>query len=517
CPRARGHPRNRADHPRPRANAVGDARHPDHLRHARAGPGEHEGGRGRRHRGPRASTAGGGGAGPRARAAARQRERHGPGAGPHHAARRGARPAAGQQSGRGHQDHVRRLRTGHPRGAQTGPGARPRPRGPQVDARDRRRAGDPGGAARALPVVQGGPQDRRPQDRGTRARDHPAGGHARRRPPGRGGRGRDRRAEPHDPSGLRQGCRDQRATARSGAEPAGARLTGRPHAAGPCRPQEGARRLGLDLRRRRLPVRAGPAGDLPAGRRAGALTLAADARCARSRKGPLPRTLPSGRREPGADLAWHALSPAGTARLRSASDPPSIRVGSIRFRRSVGGMSGIAARVGEVYRQTRKPKDILWNRFVARPLAAVLLVPLRATRVTPNQVTLVTLLVFAGGAAMLALWPGWRALLIAAGVLELSYVLDCVDGQLARLKGTSSPVGAHLDFLMDELKAFLLVAAVGIRLWRPEHDPRFLIEGVAGVAVLAGAISLTTFVRRPEYAAATGQAVAHGAGDYGEG
>ena len=34
---------------------------------------------------------------------------------------------------------------------------------------------------------------------------------------------------------------------------------------------------------------------------------------------------------------------------------------------------------------------------------------------------------------------------------------------------------------------------------------------------MAGAISLTTFMRRPEYAAATGAAVAKGAGDYGEG
>src|SRR6516162_6295362 len=134
------------------------------------------------------------------------------------------------------------------------------------------------------------------------------------------------------------------------------------------------------------------------------------------------------------------------------------------------------AEVIDAYRRTRKPKDILWNRFVARPLAAVLLVPLQATSITPNQVTLLTLVVFAAGAAMLALAPGWRALVIAAGVIELSYVLDCVDGQLARLKGTSSPVGAHLDFLMDELKAFLLVGAVAVRLWRPEGAARCLLE-----------------------------------------
>jgi len=173
--------------------------------------------------------------------------------------------------------------------------------------------------------------------------------------------------------------------------------------------------------------------------------------------------------------------------------------------------------IAEVYRRTRKPKDILWNRLVARPLAAVLLVPLRATRVTPNQITLLTLVVFAAGAAMLALWPGWRALVIAASVIELSYVLDCVDGQLARLKGTSSPVGAHLDFLMDELKAFLLIAAVGIRLWLASGNDRWLIESLLGLVIVASAISLTTFLRRPEYAAATGAKVGLGAGDYGGG
>ena len=117
-------------------------------------------------------------------------------------------------------------------------------------------------------------------------------------------------------------------------------------------------------------------------------------------------------------------------------------------------MFGAAA---DIYRRTRKPNDILWNRFVARPLAAVVVVPLARTGITPNQVTFATLPVFLAGAAVLALLPSWGALIAGAAIIELSYVLDCADGQLARLKGTSSPVGAHLDFLMDELKAFTLV------------------------------------------------------------
>ena len=144
------------------------------------------------------------------------------------------------------------------------------------------------------------------------------------------------------------------------------------------------------------------------------------------------------------------------------------------------------AAVADIYRRTRKPNDIIWNRLVARPLAAVVVVPLARTGITPNQVTFATLPVFLAGAARagVAARAGarWSA---GAAIIELSYVLDCADGQLARLKGTSSPVGAHLDFLMDELKAFALVAAIAVRLWLPAHDPRWLLEGLAGLVVVA--------------------------------
>lgn len=175
------------------------------------------------------------------------------------------------------------------------------------------------------------------------------------------------------------------------------------------------------------------------------------------------------------------------------------------------------SQVAATYRETRKPRDILWNRFVARPLAALLLVPAAKTSITPNQVTLLSLVTFAGAMALMALGHGRHSLVCAVLVLELSYVLDCVDGQLARLKHLSSPVGAHLDFLMDELKAFLLVAAVGVRMWQSDGHEFWLVEALLGLLVVAAAISLTTFMRRPEYLAATGAARPRSAGDYGDG
>jgi hypothetical protein len=80
---------------------------------------------------------------------------------------------------------------------------------------------------------------------------------------------------------------------------------------------------------------------------------------------------------------------------------------------------------------------------------------------------------------------------------------------LARFKKLASKAGHHFDFFTDELKAVLLVGVIAVRAWRTgglgldghtwlQGDPRFLLAGIAGVTVIASAISLTNFVRSPE-------------------
>ena len=158
--------------------------------------------------------------------------------------------------------------------------------------------------------------------------------------------------------------------------------------------------------------------------------------------------------------------------------------------------------IAAIYQASKKKRDI--NRFteyVARPPAAVVVYALKGTRITPNQVTFLSAFVAAGACAMIALLPGWAWLIAAALVFEFSFVLDCADGQLARLRKTASPLGHLLDFLMDELKAMLLFGCVAVRLWRQSADDRLLIVGIAGLFCLASGIALTSFMRRPEYGA----------------
>jgi phosphatidylglycerophosphate synthase len=154
----------------------------------------------------------------------------------------------------------------------------------------------------------------------------------------------------------------------------------------------------------------------------------------------------------------------------------------------------------EVYRKTRKVPDLFWNAYVCRPVAAVVVSAIAGTRVTPNQITISAVFVALVSVAILLLVPGYVGLVLAVVVFELSYVLDCADGMLARFRGTASPVGHLLDFLMDELKAFLLLAAVSVRLFREHADVRYLLAGLFGLVALASGIALTTFVRRPEIA-----------------
>lgn len=162
------------------------------------------------------------------------------------------------------------------------------------------------------------------------------------------------------------------------------------------------------------------------------------------------------------------------------------------------------APVREIYRQSKKKRDNFWTEWISRPPAAVLVWMLKGTSVTPNQVSFCAIAVAGAGCATLIFWRTWLGLVVAGLVLQLAYIIDCVDGQLARLKSMSSPVGALLDFMLDEVKAFMVIAAAAARLYLQTKDARWLLFGLGGLFAAAVGITLTTFMRRPEYLEYTG-------------
>ncbi len=167
------------------------------------------------------------------------------------------------------------------------------------------------------------------------------------------------------------------------------------------------------------------------------------------------------------------------------------------------------ATVKAIYLATRKKHDQLFNTYFMRPLAAGIVAVLAPTPITPNQVTLLNLGIFVVAAGLFVGLPGYVGGIVGAAVLELSYLLDCTDGMLARHKKIASKEGHLFDFFTDESKAVLLAGALAMRLHRggglgidltmwPAGTPAFLYAGIAGAVIMASAISLTNFVRRPE-------------------
>lgn len=84
------------------------------------------------------------------------------------------------------------------------------------------------------------------------------------------------------------------------------------------------------------------------------------------------------------------------------------------------------------------------------------------TRITPDQVT--GLMIAAGVlAAVVLTLPGLLAAVGAFGLIQLQILLDCSDGELARWRSISSPVGIYLDRLGHHLTETALPIGLGIR------------------------------------------------------
>ncbi|MDZ7393965.1 MAG: CDP-alcohol phosphatidyltransferase family protein [candidate division KSB1 bacterium] len=120
-------------------------------------------------------------------------------------------------------------------------------------------------------------------------------------------------------------------------------------------------------------------------------------------------------------------------------------------------------RLRELFFRSLKPVETeeLPDLFIYRPLAFLFALALRPTPVTPNMVTLVAMAVGVASGYFFAHGTN-RGALLGAIFLMIANVLDCTDGQLARLRGTSSRLGKTLDGLADMVVYVSIFAGVAI-------------------------------------------------------
>jgi phosphatidylglycerophosphate synthase len=138
-----------------------------------------------------------------------------------------------------------------------------------------------------------------------------------------------------------------------------------------------------------------------------------------------------------------------------------------------------------------EPVDLL----VHRPLGYLLARLCYPTAITPDQLTIGSMLVgvLAGALVIASIGvPGPAHLPLAAGLFVLSAVIDCSDGQLARMRRSSSRYGRMLDGAVDTVVQLAVAPAAIVHLCVREGAK----SPAAGLAwAVAGALTVLVGVR----------------------
>ena len=139
----------------------------------------------------------------------------------------------------------------------------------------------------------------------------------------------------------------------------------------------------------------------------------------------------------------------------------------------------------------------LYSYFLLRPLDRLCLPWAVKLGVTPNQVSMATLVAVIAGLALVAT-GGTAFALSGVLVLHVGLVLDNLDGDLARVTGRASPQGEFLDAIIGYAYGALVLPAVGIGVAR---GPDVVIEALTdfvdiepGIFVLVGLWAGIVFV-----------------------
>lgn len=111
--------------------------------------------------------------------------------------------------------------------------------------------------------------------------------------------------------------------------------------------------------------------------------------------------------------------------------------------------------------QANRLDDGFYSTFVVRKLSKPMTRFALRLGLSPNSITLASFAIGTAAAACFALGArGW--LVLGAVLLQLSLVVDCVDGEVARATRKFSALGAWLDASTDRVKEFLAYAGLAI-------------------------------------------------------
>lgn len=146
----------------------------------------------------------------------------------------------------------------------------------------------------------------------------------------------------------------------------------------------------------------------------------------------------------------------------------------------------------------RKDSDGPIARYLNRPVSTRISSLLVHTPVTPNQISVSTLVMSVAAAAFAAM-GGYLNFLAAGLLFHLASIVDGVDGEVAKLKFMTSRRGEWIDTVCDNLGYVVFLAGLIVGAYRADLPPLYVQAGAVGLVAATGSIlNLTWSVAREE-------------------
>lgn len=128
----------------------------------------------------------------------------------------------------------------------------------------------------------------------------------------------------------------------------------------------------------------------------------------------------------------------------------------------------------------RKKVETVWYaKYVVRPFSIYITKILLYTPITANQVSFLSMIMGVCGAFAIG-YGTFRSGVMGVILLQVSYILDCIDGEIARYHKQSSVNGIFIDFLGHRIVIPLIFFGAAFMIYMNTQNIYMLIVGILG-------------------------------------
>ena len=180
----------------------------------------------------------------------------------------------------------------------------------------------------------------------------------------------------------------------------------------------------------------------------------------------------------GEALSIGVIESPGSSPEAALADTPELRATGVA--RQVTDSASAAAAERALWTSLTSASDGLVDKYFNRPIGRPLSRLLIRTPITPNTISITAIIIGIVSAFSFA-FGTYKSMIVGALLLQLSAIIDCIDGDVARVVFKETPVGKWIDFAGDQIVHVGVFAGIALGVAKSSRGPEVLWLGVSAV------------------------------------